>query len=86
MEWLEALLTVLQELEKQIANFSKDRDKHIQAAKDKVKAAKAELEKAKKELRTKQNGLQVDVESSNLTAFQRCVSGHVLSRQKAPVM
>lgn len=54
-----SVCTWLQELEKEIANFGKDRDKRIKAAKEKVKAAKAAVEAAKKELKAKQTALQV---------------------------
>ena len=47
-----------QELELEIANFSKDRDKRVKAAKDKIAAAKRHVEAAKKVLKAKEQALQ----------------------------
>lgn len=51
-------LTVIQELEKQIASFGSERDKHVKAAQAKLKAARAAFEQAKAKLKVRQNVLQ----------------------------
>ena len=53
-----ARVGAMQELESEIANFSKDRDKRIKAAKDKITAAKRRVEAAKKALKAKEQALQ----------------------------
>jgi hypothetical protein len=49
----------LQELQHEIDNFGKQRDKRIKAATDKIAAAKKAFEAAKKALKVKQSAMQV---------------------------
>lgn len=62
---------MLQSLEKEIADFSKDHTKHIKAAKDKLKAAKQQLEAARKQLKQAEQALQVAVAEQEAAAGER---------------
>ncbi|KAK9829006.1 hypothetical protein WJX72_003368 [[Myrmecia] bisecta] len=66
-----AMVAAAKELESQIANFGKERDKHIKAAQAKVKSAKAGLEAAKKLLKAAQQALAEAVAEKEAAAGER---------------
>lgn len=62
-------------LEHEIANFGKEKDKHVKAAKDKIKAAKQRMEACKKALKTAEAALQVALAECETAATERKALG-----------
>jgi structural maintenance of chromosome 2 len=60
-----------QTLERDIASFSKDREKHIKAAQDKAKKAKAAVEAGKKALRAAEQALQAALAEQEAAGGER---------------
>jgi structural maintenance of chromosome 2 len=70
-------------LEREIANFGKERDTRVKAAKDKIKAAKADVEKAKKALKDKQGALQAVLAESEAAEGERVTLREQLQATRA---
>lgn len=74
---------MLQKLEKEIANFGKDQDSHVAAAKTKLKAANAALEQAKKQLKAKQTAQREAAALANAAGAQRAALNEQLQASAA---
>ncbi len=59
------------DLQHEIANFGKEKDKHIKAAKDKINAAKKSVEACKKALKAAEAALQVALAECETAATER---------------
>ncbi|PRW61562.1 structural maintenance of chromosomes 2-1 isoform A [Chlorella sorokiniana] len=69
-------------LQHEIANFGKERDKRIKAAKDKIAAAKKEAEAAKKALKAKQTAMQAVLAEAEAADGERKTLGEQLTAAK----
>ena len=65
------LIAEAQTLQYEMANFGKEKDKHVKAAKDKIKAAKQRVEACKKALKTAEAALQVALAECESAATER---------------
>jgi structural maintenance of chromosome 2 len=78
-----AMVGAAKELERDIANFGKEKDKHVKAAQAKVKAAKAGVEGAKKKLKAAQAALQGAVTEAEAAQGERAVLAEQLAAAQA---
>lgn len=65
------MVALAKSLEKEIADFSKDRDKRVKTAKEKLKKAKQELEARKKLLKQKEQALQAALAEQEAAIVER---------------
>ncbi|PSC74142.1 structural maintenance of chromosomes 2-1-like [Micractinium conductrix] len=79
------MVAAAKELQHEIANFGKERDNRIKAAKDKVAAAKKGAEAAKKALKAKQTALQTTVAEAEAADGERKELGEKLAAAKKAV-
>lgn len=73
------------QLEREIASFGQERDKHVRAAKERVKAAKAAAETAKKQLKAKEATLQACMAEAEAAEGERAALKEQLQAAQAAV-
>lgn len=73
-------------LEHEIANFGKEKDKHVKAAKAKLKAAKEHVEECKKGLKAAEAELQVALAEQETAAGERAALATQLEAAQATVV